>query len=44
MQRFVSTGRLPLERRSPETRVHDLAEICRSFAQAKAQEQAARCA
>ena len=44
MQRFVSTRRLPPEKRPPEARVHDWAEIYRSFAQAKAQEQAARCA
>jgi glutamate synthase (NADPH/NADH) small chain len=44
MQRFVSTGRLPPEKRPAEVRAQDWAEIYRGFAEARAREQAARCA
>jgi glutamate synthase (NADPH/NADH) small chain len=44
MRRFVSTSRLPPEKRPAEARTRDWAEIYRSFVDAKAREQAARCA
>jgi glutamate synthase (NADPH/NADH) small chain len=44
MQRFVSISRNPPEKRPAEARIRDWAEIYRRFADAKAREQAARCA
>jgi glutamate synthase (NADPH/NADH) small chain len=43
MLKFISMGHQMPEKRAPEARRHDFAEIYRGFAHAKAEEQASRC-